>query len=407
LIRIVTRLWLPLGLLIVPAAVDLPGASPTFFHDVEPILQKHCQSCHRQGDIGPMPLVTYKDVRPWARAIRAAVVDRKMPPWYADPCCGKFANDRSLSTTEIGMIISWADGGSPMGDQMDSKPPSNPPDVTLRSPDAILPMPETFMVPVKGAVAYQRYVIHTGFNTDRWIQAAELRPSARSVVHHAVVYIRERGETWVQGPTTADILTVYTPGSDSDVWPDGMAKFLPAGADLILELHYTPNGKPTTDQTKLSLKFAKAAPLKRILTLQLNNTSLVIPPGDPEYHITTWGTLPNDALLLGFLPHMHLRGKAFEYDRITPGGTPEPLLRVSRYDFHNQLSYRLAQPLLLKKGTRLSATAWYDNSNNNPNNPDPTKEVRWGEQSWEEMMVGFFDVAVEPSVDKTTFFVRK
>ena len=170
------------------------AAGPTFFHDVEPILQKHCQSCHRPGDIAPMPLVTYKDVRPWARAIRTAVVSRRMPPWFADPCCGKFANERTLTTAEMGMILSWADNGSPMGDQMDSKPPANPPDVALRSPDVILPMPEAFTVPAKGSVAYQRYVIHTGFTTDRWIQAAELRPTARSVVHHAVVYVRERSE---------------------------------------------------------------------------------------------------------------------------------------------------------------------------------------------------------------------
>lgn len=382
------------------------AAGPTFFHDVAPILQKHCQSCHRPGDIAPMPLITYQDVRPWARAIRAAVVNRKMPPWYADACCGTFANDRSLSTVEIGMILSWADNGAPMGDQFDSRPPANPPNVALRSPDVILQMPQAFAVPAKGEVAYQRYVIPTGFKTDRWIQAAEVRPSARSVVHHAVVYIREPGETWVQGPTKADILSVFTPGSDPDTWPAGMAKFVPAGSDLILELHYTPSGKPATDQTKISLQFTKAAPQKRVLTLQLNNTKLAIPPGDANYHVTTSGTMPNDALLLGFLPHMHLRGKAFEYDRIAPGGTPEPLLRINKFDFHNQLSYKLAKPLLLKKGTRLSATAWYDNSSNNPRNPDPAKEVHWGEQSWDEMMVGFFDVAVEPSVDKKAFFVR-
>ncbi|MEQ1948981.1 MAG: thiol-disulfide isomerase [Bryobacteraceae bacterium] len=354
-----------------------------------------------------MPLISYQDVRPWAKAIRAAVVNRKMPPWFADVCCGTFANDRSLTTVEIGMILSWADNGAPMGDQADGKPAANPPNVALRSPDVILPMPQAFAVPAKGEVAYQRYVIPTGSKADRWIQAAEVRPTARGVVHHAVVYVREPGETWTQGPTKADILSVYTPGSEPDVWPEGMAKFVPAGSALILELHYTPNGKPATDQTRISLQFAKSAPHKRVLTLQLNNTKLLIPPGDANYHVTTSGTMPNDALLLGFLPHMHLRGKAFEYDRIAPGGAPEPLLRINKFDFHNQLSYKLSNPLLLKKGTRLSATAWYDNSSNNPRNPDPTKEVHWGEQSWDEMMVGFFDVAVEPSVDKKAFFVRQ
>jgi len=383
------------------------GAGPTFLRDVAPILQKHCQSCHKPGDIAPMPLITYRDVRPWARAIRDAVSTKKMPPWFADPCCGVFANDRSLTSAEIATLVAWADHGSPIGDETDQPPPANPPNVALRSPDAILPMREPFAVPAKGSLEYKRFVIHTGFTEDHWIQAAELRPSARAVVHHAVVYIRERGETWTKGPTKADILSVYTPGGAPDVWPEGMAKFLPAGADLILELHYTPNGRAVSDQTRLSLQFAKSAPRKRVITLQLNNTNLAIPPGDANYRVTAWGTLPNDALLLGFLPHMHLRGRTFEYDRTPPGGNPEPLLRVNRFDFHNQLSYRLARPLLLKKGTRLSATARYDNSANNPNNPDPSKEVHWGEQSTDEMMVGFFDVAVEPSLDKNAFFVRQ
>jgi hypothetical protein len=400
-----------------PFVVALPpeamyGASPTFFRDVAPILQKHCQSCHKPGDIAPMPLIAYRDVRPWARAIREAVSSKKMPPWFADPCCGVFANDRSLTSLEIGTILAWADGGSPMGDETDRPPLANPPDVALRSPDALLHMAQPFAVPAKGAVEYQRFVIRTGFNSDRWIQAAEVRPSARAVVHHAVVYIRERGETWTTGPTKADILSVYTPGAGPDVLPEGMAKFLPAGADLILELHYTPNGTAVNDQTRISLQFAKiefakAAPRQRVITLQLNNTNLAIPPGEANYRATAWGTLPNDALLLGFLPHMHLRGKAFEYDRTPPGGSPEPLLRVNHFDFHNQLSYRLAHPLPLKKGTRLTATAWYDNSANNKNNPDPSKEVHWGEQSWEEMMVGFFDVAVDPAVDKNAFFIRQ
>jgi hypothetical protein len=330
--------YVVLLVLLLPAT--LFSAGPTFFRDVAPILQKHCQSCHKPGDIAPMSLVTYRDARPWARAIREAVRTKKMPPWFADPCCGVFANDRSLAKTEIDTLVTWADQGAPSGDETDKRPPANPPSVTLRSPDAILPMPQPFAVPAKGAVEYQRFVIRTGFNGNRWIQAAELRPSALSVVHHAVVYVREPGEFWIKGPTKADILAVYTPGGTPDIWPDGMAKLLPAGSDLVLELHYTPNGTAVTDQTRLSLQFANSAPRKRVITLQLNNTGLVIPPGDANYHVTVWGTLPNDAILLGFLPHMHLRGKAFEYDRTAPGGRPEPLLRVNHFDFHTQLSYR-------------------------------------------------------------------
>jgi hypothetical protein len=380
---------------------------PTFYRDVLPILQNRCQECHRTGEIGPMPLITYRDVRPWAKAIRAAVRSGKMPPWFADPCCGQFANDRSLTAAEIDTLAHWADAGAPPGDAKDA-PPSKawPAEGNLAAPDAVLQMPRPFSVPAKSAVEYQRFVIHTGFDGDRWVQAVEVRPGARAVVHHVVVYIREPGETWVGGATQADMLTVYAPGSAPEIWPGGMAKFLPKGSDLIVELHYTPNGKAVSDQTRIALKFAPQTPAKRVLTLQMQPEHLVIPPGDANAHFTVSGTLPNDALLLGFFPHMHLRGKAFEFDRILPGGRPDPMLRVSHYDFHWQMDYRLRQPIALPQGVRLAWTAWYDNSANNPSNPDPTAEVHWGEQSWEEMMVGFFYVAVDPGVDRKSFFVR-
>jgi hypothetical protein len=186
-----------------------------------------------------------------------------------------------------------------------------------------------------------------------------------------------------------------------------MAKLIKAGSDLVLEIHYTPNGKRATDRTRVALAFAKAAPQKRILTLQMANDHFIIPPGVRDQRVTVWGTLPNDALLLGFFPHMHLRGKAFEYTRIRENGQPETLLKISDYNFYWQLSYRLAEPLPLKKGTQLAWIGHFDNSVNNPNNPDPSAEVRYGLQSWEEMMIGFFDVAVDPNVDKKGFFVRQ
>ncbi|MGD1097129.1 MAG: thiol-disulfide isomerase, partial [Bryobacteraceae bacterium] len=238
------------------------------------------------------------------------------------------------------------------------------------------------------------------------VQAVEALPSSPSVVHHAVVYIREPGSIWTHGPTKSDILTVYAPGGAPEVWPPGMAKLIKAGSDLVFEIHYTPNGKRVADLTRVALVFAKEPPEKRILTLQMGNDHFLIPPGDPDYRVTVWGTLPNDALLLGLFPHMHLRGKAFEFLRIRDDGQPETLLKVSHYDFYWQLSYRLATPLPLKKGTRLEWIAEYDNSTRNPRNPDPKSEVRYGEQSWEEMMIGFFDVAVEANVDKNLFFVR-
>ncbi len=352
-----------------------------------------------------MAFVSFRETRPWAKAIRDAVRASKMPPWFADPCCGRFANDRSLSAAEIATLAAWAESGAAKGDERDAPPVRAwPTGWNLPSPDTILEMPASFEVPSKGPVEYQYFVVPTGFREDRWVQAVETRPSSRGVVHHAVVYIREPGSTWTHGATKSDILTVYAPGGSPEVWLPGMAKLIKAGSDLVLEIHYTPNGKRTTDRTRVAVVFAKTPPEKRILTLQMGNDHFVIPPGARDHRITVWGTLPNDALLLGFFPHMHLRGRAFEYTRIRDDGQPETLLKVPNYDFYWQLSYRLATPLELKKGARLEWVAQFDNSANNPLNPDPKAEVRYGQQSWEEMMIGFFDVAVDASVDKSAFF---
>lgn len=387
--------------------------APTFYRDILPLLQTHCQQCHRPGEAAPMSLVTYAQVRPWAKAIRSVVAMQKMPPWFADPCCGHFANDPSLTPSERGTFVRWADTGVPEGNPAQAPPPRawtqgwNLPS----PPDAVFSMPRPFTLPATEALDYQYFVVPTGFTEDRWVAAVECKPSNRAVVHHAVVYIREPGQTepsekGPHNPTKADILTVYTPGSGADILQPGMAKLVKAGSDLVFEIHYTPNGTSSTDRTQIGLVFAKSPPRKRVLTLQLNSTSFQIPPGDPNHRVAVSGTLPNDALLLSFLPHMHLRGKAFEYLITPPGGAPETLLRVPHYDFYWQLSYKLAQPLLLSKGTRLEAVAWFDNSANNPRNPDPTVGVSYGLQSTEEMLVGFFDVAVDPGMDKSAYFVR-
>jgi len=354
-----------------------------------------------------MALVTFDETRPWAKAIRDSVSSRKMPPWFADPCCGKFSNDRSLSQDEIETLAKWAETGAIKGMEQDAPPARTwAGGWRLSSPDVVLGMSRAFEVPAKGAVDYQYFVVPTGFQQDRWVQGVEALPAVAAVVHHAVIYIREPGSTWTHGATKSDILTVYAPGGAPERWPHGMAKLIKAGSDLVFEIHYTPNGKSVSDLTRVALVFAKEPPAKRILTLQMGNDRFVIPPGDPDYRVTVWGTLPNDALLLGLFPHMHLRGKAFEFLRIRDDGQPETLLNVSHYDFYWQLDYRLAQPLALKKGTKLEWVAEFDNSANNPRNPDPAGEVRYGQQSWEEMMIGFFDVAVDADVDKNRYFVR-
>ena len=376
-----------------------------------------------------MPLITYGQARPWAKAIRESVVQRKMPPWFADPRFGRFSNDRSLTQTEIETLAAWAADGAPEGDPKD-RPPDRawPKSWNIGPPDAVLEMSKPFELPASGAIEYQYIILPTGFKEDRWVQKVEVRPSAAGSVHHAVIYIREPGSEWLRdqprsqpfflesGPghrpnpkslTTSDILLVYTPGNSMDAWPDGMAKRIPAGSDIVLQMHYTTNGKRTADQTRIGMIFAPAKPPKVVYTLQMSNDRFVIPPGDANYSVEVSGTIPNDALLLSLFPHMHLRGKGFEYLTLAPGGHANVLLKVNHYDFNWQLNYRLAEPLLLRAGTRLVCNAIFDNSPNNPRNPDPTAEVRFGEQSWEEMMIGFFDVAVDSSLSKSDFFVRK
>jgi hypothetical protein len=402
--------------------------TPMFYRDVLPILERHCQGCHRTGEIGPMPLVTYQQVQPLAHAVGESVAQRRMPPWFADPRIGQFQNDPSLSDDEIHTLESWAESKAPAGNPRDAPPPrkwTNGWNIT--APDVVVQMPKPVPIPAEGDVEYTYEIVPTGFREGKWVSMSEIRPTSRENVHHAVVYIRPPDSDWLRHApvgepftasnmtdeqerhdthtTKADILLVYAPGSSPDHWPAGMAKYIPAGSDLIFQMHYTTHGRATADQTKIGLVFATEPPAERVLTLQLTNSDFVIPPGVDDYRVEVHGSLPNDALLLSFFPHMHLRGKRFEYNLIRPDGSTKTLLRVN-YDFYWQLSYRLAEPLPLPAGTTLEAVAWFDNSKNNPHNPDPTAAVYWGDQTYDEMMVGFFDVAVPANIDKTQFFIR-
>jgi hypothetical protein len=404
------------------------AGAPAFYRDVLPILQQHCQACHRPGEVAPMPFVTYGQTRPFARVIAEDARNRKMPPWFADPRVGHFSNDASLSAEEIDTLAAWAAANAPAGNAADAPPPRHWAEGwNIPQPDLVVRMPKPVAIPALCDVEYTYEIVPTGFTEGRWVQMSEIRPSSRENVHHAVVYIRPPDSPWLRHApvgvpftassmkneedrhdtrtTKADILLVYAPGSSPDNWPEGMAKFIPAGSDLIFQMHYTTHGRATTDQTSVGIVFAKQPPAKRVLTLQLTNSSFVIPPGVDDHRVEVHGSLPNDALLLSFFPHMHLRGKRFEYNILRADGTTETLLRVN-YDFYWQLSYRLAQPLPLKARTVLQAVAWYDNSKNNPHNPDPSSAVYWGDQTYDEMMVGFFDVAVPPDTDKPQFFIR-
>lgn len=377
-----------------------------------------------------MPLVTYADAQPLAPTIAASVQTKMMPPWFADPSIGRFADDPSLTPQQIAAILAWAKAGAPAGDPKAAPPtPHWTEGWNIAHPDKVFEMPQPVPIPADGDIEYTYEIVPTHFQKDRWVQMSEVRPSSPQYVHHAVVYIRPPNSEWLKHApvgtpftastlkdpierreaheTTNDLLLVYAPGSSPDAWPDGMAKLIPAGSDLVFQMHYTSNGRAGSDQTAVGLVFAKHPPAQRVITLQLNDHALLIPPNDDNFRVEVQGTLPNDATLLSFFPHMHLRGKAFEYDIVHDDGTVEPLLRVNHYHFHWQLSYKLAQPRFLKAGTRLRAVAWYDNSRNNPHNPDPDAMVTWGDQTYQEMMVGFFDVAIPANVDKQRFFVRK
>jgi len=375
-----------------------------------------------------MAFQSYEQTRRFAPAIRAATQNHTMPPWFAEKDVGKFSNDISLTDTEIAMLAAWADAHAPAGKATDAPPPRQWSDRwTIPTPDLEVKMPQPVAIPADNEIDYTYEIVPTHLTEARWVQCSEILPGLPENVHHAVVYVRPPDSPWLRHApvgkpftlpmltspedkrdamwTDSDVLLVYAPGSTPDNWPAGMAKYLPAGSDLVFQMHYTTNGKPGQDATRIGMIFAKQPPRQRVLTLQLTNDHFVIPPGAPDFPVEARGTLPNAALLLSFFPHMHLRGKSFEYNLIRPDRSIEPLLRV-QYHFHWQMSYRLVSPLPLKAGTMLQAVARFDNSSGNPHNPDPEAEVRWGEQTSDEMMVGFFDVAVDPAFDKQRFFQR-
>lgn len=399
----------------------------TFYKDALPVLQKNCQGCHRPGESGPMAFLTYDGTRPWAKAIKTAVLTKKMPPWFADPHYGKFSNDRSLAQGDIDTLVNWADAGAQAGNPKDApKPIEWVEGWRIGKPDMVISMPAAFNVPATGTIDYQYIVIPTGFKEDKYVQLSEARPGNPAVIHHIIAFIREPGNPWLQDAKPGvpfapkeearkadaepkkdekhkrrrqdggigDFLAGYAPGTLPNIMKPGQVKLVKAGSDLVLQMHYTANGKATTDISRIGMVFATQQPTERILTLAAANGEFAIPPGDSNYQVDSKLTLQDDATLVNFLPHMHFRGKSFDYRVTYPSGEKETLLVVPHYDFNWQLTYELAQPKLLPAGTLIECTAHFDNSANNRYNPDPTKEVHFGEQTWEEMMIGFFDVSV-------------
>lgn len=388
------------------ALAGLAGAQ-TFTKDVAPILDKNCVTCHRPGEIAPMSLQSYDEARPWAKSIKSAVALGKMPPWQADDPRGKFSNDRRLTEQEKETLIAWVDHGAPQGDPKDLPPlPKFTEGWEIGKPDVVLSMDKPFHVPEEGTIAYQYFQVPTNFTEDKWVQAIEVRPGARNLVHHLLVFCREPDDAATHPPFVAVVpkmtgavlgagasgpkslgalIATTAPGTNAMIFPEGTALLIKAGSVLTFQVHYTAKGTAGDDVSSVGLVFAKHPPQQEMYTSAFLNPLFTLPPGDASKEVDSAIEFTGDTHLYAIFPHTHLRGKSWSYQLVYPDGHKEEVLSVPHYDFNWQTYYVFAKPLAVPKGSRLEGTAIYDNSVNNPANPDPTVAVHWGEQTWQEM----------------------
>jgi hypothetical protein len=399
-----------------------PSSDVTFTKQVAPILYRNCAVCHHPGTVAPMSLLTYKETRPWARAIQQVVAARTMPPWHADPKYGVFENDRHLDQKDVDTIVAWVNQGAKEGNPADQPPVPKFADQegwNIGKPDVVLSMPQAVSVPDTGTVPYRFFAVPTNFTEDKYVMAAEIHRGNPTLVHHVIINVLEPGA----GPLPAagelnfegggegrggprgggrgrnsnpdGMLVGWAPGMSPLVLKPGLAKLIKKGSVLIFQMHYTTNGEGGMDQTSVGLKFSKAPVEKRVITTGAFARQLDIPPGDPNYETNAVMDFKEDSHILSFMPHMHLRGKDFQYRLVLPDGSTKILLNVPRYDFSWQTTYIFKEPVAAPKGSKIECTAHFDNSTNNKYNPDPTKEVRWGQQTWEEMMIGWLDYTID------------
>lgn len=394
------------------------SANPTFTKDIAPILYERCANCHRSGDIAPMSLLTYEQVRPWSAAIKQSVTQRRMPPWFADPHYGKFRNDRRLTETQIATVTTWVNAGSPKGDDKDMPPlPSFTEGWSFnRPPDLIIEMPLEVKVQAKGVLDLQNYYVKVPFTEETFVEAVELRPGNRRVVHHSIVNIAEIPEALepkalLTGEKHGRILWKLigqAPGKGAEShWP-GVAKRIMPGTYFEFNMHYTPTGKEETDRTKMGIWFSKEKIHHEVITTLAASEiyregKLIaradlpnIPANDDNWPIVGVMRVPDDITIYSLSPHMHFRGKDMQYSVKYPDGRDEVLLNVPKYNYEWQLNYEFASPPKIPAGSVITVRAHYDNSPNNPKNPTPDQEVVWGQQSWNEMFVPW----IEYSVDK-------
>jgi peroxiredoxin len=375
-----------------------PRGDVTYSNQIARILQDRCLVCHREGEVAPFSVESYDEVVGWAEMIREVVDDGRMPPWYANAPHGKFSNDARLTDEEKKLVSQWVDNGCPEGDKSQMPAPREfAKGWRIGEPDQVIFIDQdAYPVPAEGTVEYKYFTVDPGWTEDKWVQATECRPGNFAVVHHIICFIRAPGAGF-EGPMHG--LGGYAPGNPADVHPPGTATFVPANSKLVFQMHYTPNGVATTDRSSIGIKFADPKTVKKkVHGDAVGNLSLNIPAGDPNFEVRSKHKFRRDMLILNMTPHMHLRGKDFQYVLDYPDGHSEVLLDVPNWDFNWQLRYEFAEPVLAPKGSVLRCIAHYDNSAENLANPDPTKVVHFGDQTWEEMMFGFY-ASIDPKED--------
>ncbi len=387
----------PVGCFIGRVHRAVSGSEVTYTKQIAPIFNQNCVACHREGQVGPFSLTSYEAAAGWGETIAEVVNGGRMPPWFANPEYGHFQNDARLSDSDKQLIATWVQNGCPEGNAADLPPaPKFVEGWQIPKPDLVIKMSEPFEIPDRGVVAYQTFELAGGeFPEDRWVQAAEIRPGARAVVHHLVLFYHPPGSDEVDpSETLLNMLVGYGPGIPPTIYSPAACRRIPAGSKLMVQAHYTPNGSPQVDLSEVGLVFADAKDVKKeIDVVAAINPRFTIPAGAKSHVVHAIHQFTEDTLLFAVTPHMHLRGKAFRFDATYPDGSDEVLLDVPRYDFNWQNTYALAEPKAIPAGTEIQCTAVFDNSADNPANPDPTVDVSWGDQTWQEMVVGTMDIS--------------
>ncbi len=448
------------------AAGKTAARQVTFSKDVAPILNKNCANCHRPGEAAPFSTLTYKDARPWARSIKEKVVNRTMPPWHADPHVGQWANDPRLSQKDIETIVAWVDSGATEGNPKDLPPtPTFQQGWAIGKPDVVFEMQEEFTLKPKAPDEIQYFTVETNFKEDKWVQFAEARPGNRQIVHHIIVTVQPPPKAGAGKQMTSEerrkarqqmqaesifyqngfqnnvkddapifddacalpsggngfkrdgsgegggegggggIIAGYAPGKNQEIWPVGTVKKIPAGSKLVFQLHYSAFLNPTgelKDRSSVGFIFAKNPPDRELKTQAVGNHYFKIPAGAENHKAVACWTVKDDIHIITFMPHLHMRGKAMEFKAIYPDGRSEVICNVPKYDFNWQLVYYAKKPVAIPKGTRIQVTTLWDNSAKNKFNPDPTKDIRWGDPTYMEMTIGWIDYTVDNQSLKTT-----